>query len=158
MVRAIYVGDSGDIIKRIRTNHCSGNVEGSAFRKHVAAEMGYAITKTKRDSGSTKVRLDLPDPRVGERRITNYLRSGSWRIVICDTYDEAHDFQWYAIAKLQPTLNKAAQAWDSAAGARYAQLLQSLLDCTLIPYADIGGSESGPGVYAFYHNELPGDR
>ncbi len=33
-IKIIYVGDSRDVVKRILTNHCKGNVEASALRKH----------------------------------------------------------------------------------------------------------------------------
>jgi hypothetical protein len=36
----IYVGDSKNVVNRIRTNHCSGNVEGSAMWRHIAEAKG----------------------------------------------------------------------------------------------------------------------
>jgi len=48
LLMIIYVGDSKDVIKRIRTNHCKGNVEASALRKYVAEALGYRIKITKR--------------------------------------------------------------------------------------------------------------
>lgn len=50
-----YVGDTNNIIIRIRTDHCSGNVEGSAFRKLVAETLNLEIVKTRRASGTTRV-------------------------------------------------------------------------------------------------------
>jgi hypothetical protein len=88
----IYVGDAGDIIKRIKTNHCSGNVEGSALRSHVAEAIGYKIKSTKRSTGSTRYRIELPDPREGEKHVSDYIRSGEWRYVVCNSYAEAKDF------------------------------------------------------------------
>ena len=102
----IYVGDARDIIKRIKTNHCVGNVEGSALRRHVAVAKNYKIKTSKRSSGSTKVRIDSNNPQIEENEITKYIRSGQWKLIICDSYEEAHDFQWYAIEKLNPFLNK----------------------------------------------------
>ena len=51
-MKTIYVGDSKDVVKRIKNNHCSGNVEASAFRKHLAVAMGYKLKKTKIETGS----------------------------------------------------------------------------------------------------------
>ena len=67
----LYVGDARDIVKRILTNHCTGNVEGSAFRKAVAEAIGYNLTYTKRKSGSMRVRIDFPNPREGEKKFLN---------------------------------------------------------------------------------------
>lgn len=72
----IYIGDASDVISRILTCHCSGNVEGSALRKHVASSMGFAFSRTFRPSGTQKLRLDVPNPRAGEAQITAYIRSG----------------------------------------------------------------------------------
>lgn len=155
MNKLVYIGDSGDVVKRIRTNHCSGNVEGSAFRLHVAAAMGFTTIRTKRPSGATKVRLDLLDPLGGERAITQYARSGVWRVLLCDSYHEAHDFQWYAIDDLKPALNRDFRAWEQANRERYAQLLQVLLESNAVPYNRLPELRSGPGVYAFYHDRLP---
>ena len=155
MSNVIYVGDSGDVIKRIRRTHCSGNVEGSAFRKHVATELGYDIGRTKRASGTTKVRLDLLDPKSGENEITRYMRSGAWRFVFCDSANEARDFQWYVIDNLRPALNRDSRSWDCNCDQRYSQLLHVLLDCHSVEYANLAGQTSGPGVYAFYHDHLP---
>ena len=41
--RIIYVGDSGKVMSRLRSNHCRGNVEASALRKYVAEAMGYKL-------------------------------------------------------------------------------------------------------------------
>ena len=155
MSLVVYVGDSSDVIKRIRTNHCSGNVEGSAFRKHVAAGMGFGISRTKRSSGSTRVRLDLDDPSAGERTITKYVRSGFWKVMICDSYEEAHDFQWYAIQKLDPPLNKDVQPYDQAREERYTKILRQLVDSDPIPFDELSSVPTGPGVYVFHHDELP---
>lgn len=147
----IYVGDSRDVIGRILTNHCAGNVEGSAFRKAVAEDMGYRTTGTRRPSGSMRVRLDLPNPRTGEATITQYVRSGGWRYVVCKSYDEAHDFQWYAIDHLAPLLNKDRKSWSKAQLSRYQQLLGLLKGSPLLSCGQVRGGQSGPGVYAFYH-------
>lgn len=94
-MHVIYVGDSGNVTKRIRPDHCrGGDVEGSALRERIAERKRYPIKKTKRLSGSEQKRLDLPDPRVGEREITLYVKSGKWRYVVCAPNEEARDFQW----------------------------------------------------------------
>jgi hypothetical protein len=62
----IYVGDASNVINRILTNHCSGNVESSILREAVAQNMGFTITRIKRPSGSYKVRINLPIPKEGD--------------------------------------------------------------------------------------------
>ena len=119
----IYIGDARDVVKRIRSNHCSGNIEASALRKHIAIKKGYTLSKTRRHSSSMRIRLNLPDPRIGEQAISNYLRSGIWKFVFCSSYVEAHDFQWYAIGKLRPLLNVTCNIWDRRQDTRYANLL-----------------------------------
>lgn len=146
----VYVGDSGNVSKRIRRNHCGGNVEASALRRHVAERKGFPIKKTRRPSGSRRVRLDLPDPKAGEEEISAYLRSGMWKLVICDSPEEARDFQWYVIEALNPLLNVDRQPWNTDRGARYQSLLAELTGFPCRSYRDLE-TESGPGVYVFYH-------
>ena len=122
----IYVGDSSNVVNRILTNHCSGNVEGSALRKHIAKEMGYRIKRTRRPSGSMKTRIDLPNPREGETSVSSYIRSGWWKYVICNSNEEAQDFQWYAIEHLQPLLNVNRKRWERDNVSRYQMLLEEL--------------------------------
>ena len=64
----VYVGDSRDVVKRIIVCHCNGNVEASALRKAVAEAMGYRLKKSRRESGSIRVRIDLPNPNEGEAK------------------------------------------------------------------------------------------
>jgi len=153
MERVIYVGDAKDVIKRILTNHCRGNVEGSAFRKHVAESMGYKIKTTYRSSGSKKVRIDHPNPSEAEKKITAYIRSGKWKYVICDSYEETHDFQWYVIERLKPLLNKDCKAWNSKNFQRYQILLNQLESSKALDCEQLKNALSGPGVYVFYHTE-----
>ncbi|MEM3573648.1 MAG: hypothetical protein QXJ62_05415, partial [Nitrososphaeria archaeon] len=110
----IYVGDASDVVKRILTNHCSfsSNVEASALRCAVAEAMGYRLKRTKRPSGSTRIRIDLPNPREGEDIVSAYIHAGRWKYIICESYDEAHDFQWYVIDQLKPLLNKNVKPWN----------------------------------------------
>jgi hypothetical protein len=99
-LHVVYVGDAKDVVKRIRSDHCNGNVEASALRKSVAIAKGYLLKKTKRPSGSTRIRIDLPVPRKGETCISGYIQSSEWRFVLCASSMEAKDFQWYAIDQL----------------------------------------------------------
>lgn len=154
-MRAIYVGDARDVVKRILTNHCGGNVEGSALRKAVAESMGYRLRRMRRPSGSIRVRIDLPDHRVGERRVSEYIRSGMWRYVICCTYEEAHDFQWYVIERLEPLLNKSVIPWNSGRTQRYEALLSQLIETRVLSYHQLRGKQTGSGVYVLYHTDGP---
>ena len=52
-----YVGDSKRLRSRVR-QHCKGNVESSALRKTIAAEMGFDIISKKLRAGK---RLNLAD-------------------------------------------------------------------------------------------------
>ena len=151
----IYVGDAEDVVKRIRTNHCSGNVEASVLRKHVASHKGYTFSVTKRASGSRRIRLDLPDPRVGEQSISNYIRSGLWKFVVCRSCAEANNFQWYVIDKLNPVLNVDSRTWDGQQEARYADLLMILTNSSGYSWSQLAGQKTGPGVYVLYHNTFP---
>jgi len=151
----VYVGDSRDVVKRILTNHCSGNVEASALRRYIAEAKGYKIKSTKRSSGSTKVRIDLPSPRTGEMNVSNYIRSGNWRYVLCDSYSEANDFQWYAIEKLNPFLNRDRKPWDHGKIMRYQTLLSRLTNSMGLNCDELKGIQSGPGVYVLYHQQRP---
>ncbi|MDH5703703.1 MAG: hypothetical protein OEY99_05770 [Aigarchaeota archaeon] len=46
----IYIGDSKDVLKQIKTNHCTGNIEASALRRHIAEALGYGLRHQKRSS------------------------------------------------------------------------------------------------------------
>ena len=151
----IYVGDSRDVVKRIRYNHCRGNVEASALRRYIAEAKGYKIKSTKRSSGSTRIRIDLPDPKFGEREITDYIRGGTWRYVICDSYFEASDFQWYAIEQLNPLLNKDRGSWNKGNHERYQALLERLTDYVELRCDQLSSMPSGSGVYVLYHYKYP---
>ena len=151
----IYVGDAHNVVNRVVFNHCRGNVEASALRRHVAEEMGYKLKRTKRPSGSTKVRIDLPDPQTGERKISTYIQTGKWKYVICESYHEAHDFQWYVIEKLNPLLNREREQWNKEKSGKYLLLLQKLSNSQLLECKHLYGQATGPGVYVFYHSILP---
>lgn len=153
----IYIGDAGDVIKRILTNHCSkgSNVEASALRRHVAEEKGYRIKSTRRTSGSMRVRIDLPNPRTGEMDVSDYIRSGEWGYAICNSYAEANDFQWYAIVQLKPLLNKDRKPWNFENLQRHQSLLAKLTSSPALNCDQLHGVQSGPGVYVFYHQRRP---
>ncbi|NVM56112.1 MAG: hypothetical protein HWN66_20615 [Candidatus Helarchaeota archaeon] len=154
----IYIGDSANVIPRIKREHCSGNVEASALRKHVAREMGYKIRKEKRTtSNSYRTRIDLPDPRVGEQQISNYIQSGHWKYVLCKSTDEARDFQWYAIHKLNPLLNKDRKPWNSTKSERYQFLLEQLSKSVPRNCSELRRLDSGPGIYVLYHPRPPSE-
>ena len=152
----IYVGDSKDVLKRIKTDHCRGNVEASALRRHIAEALGYRLRHQKRPSGSTRTRIDLPDPKQGEKRVSNYIQTGRWRVILCPTYETAKDFQWYAIEKLNPLLNRDRKTYQENRTAMYQQLLQELIESPLLGCTSIDPeTRSGPGVYALYHQSMP---
>ena len=151
----IYVGDARDVIKRVRSQHCAGNVEASALRKHIAVAKGYPLSTTRRASGSSRVRLALPDPSKGEQEISAYLRTGTWKFAICDSYEEAHDFQWYVIEQLNPLLNVSRKPWGVQHQARYAALFGLLESIPRLDYSQLGEARSGPGVYVLYHEVPP---
>ena len=151
----IYVGDGKDIVKRVRNNHCRGNIEASALRKHLAIAKGYNIKTSQRNNGSTRVRIDLPDPRVGESDISSYIQSGEWKLIICNSYLEANDFQWYAIEHLNPLLNVTKKMWNKDNSERYQSLLEILKTSPSLKYKDLNNAISGPGVYVLYHDKRP---
>jgi len=151
-MKAIYVGDAKDVIKRIRTNHCNGNIEASALRKHIAKEKGYPIKTTPRSSGSLRVRLDIPDPHAGEQDITAYMKEGVWMFIFCNSYEEAHDFQWYVIEMLAPQLNADRKSWNMQYLTRYKSLFAELSNANSLSCDQLKDvTKSEPGVYVFYH-------
>jgi len=155
MMIVIYAGDAGDVVKRIRSNHCGGNIEASALRKHIAENKGYPIKKTRRSSGSYRVRLDLPDPKAGEQDISAYLRTGLWKFVICDSHGEAQDFQWYVIDVLKPLLNVHHKTWNRENLARYQALLAELTSAPGMSCEQLRNTASSSGVYVFFHEAAP---
>lgn len=154
-MQVIYVGDARDVLKRIKTNHCTGNVEGSALRRNVAEAMGYRLKREKRPSGSTRIRIDPPDSRQGEKRVSDYIRSGKWQVIICSNYQDANNFQWYVIEQLNPLLNRSRKVYQQNKLAPYQQLIKRLQESTFLHCSNFHGIESGPGVYVFYHQHIP---
>ncbi|MBD1866822.1 hypothetical protein H6F95_05790 [Cyanobacteria bacterium FACHB-471] len=151
----IYVGDGRDVIKRIRNNHLKGNVEASSLRKHLAIEMGYQISVSKRSSGSQRIRIALPEPEKGENIVSAYLSGGLWQYIICDSYEEANAFQWYVIEKLEPCLNKDRRSWDTSRLPKFEILLHNLQNSQFYEFGGLAGLISGAGVYAFHHHQYP---
>jgi len=152
----IYVGDANDVAKRILTNHGRGNVEGSALRRHIAAAMGFRISSFKRGSGTTRVRIDSDSPKQDEETITAYIRGGTWRIVPCSTYEEANDFQWFLIDRLNPLCNVSRDTWNANNTARYEQLLQICTTGRAMTFDELKASGyNSPGVYVLEHRNRP---
>jgi hypothetical protein len=143
------------VIARILTCHCSGNAEGSTLRKHVAYSMGFQLSITRRPSGTRKVRLDMPDPRLGEARITAYIRSGSWKYVLCASYEEANAFQWFAIEELDPLLNRDRRTGDEFPTERFRNLLTDLEGSGPYTFSVLRRLPTGPGVYALCRDSGP---
>jgi hypothetical protein len=153
----IYIGDGSRIMNRIKSQHCSGNVEGSSLRKHVANEMGFQLKKTQRENGNWRVRLDLPNPKIGESQITNYLRTGKWKFVICPIGVEAKDFQFYVIQNISPApiLNINMGNWNEEMLNVYKGLLNKLESCPVHNYNQIINIPNESGIYLFIHEKNP---
>jgi hypothetical protein len=155
LMLCIYVGDSGDVLRRLRRDHRGGNVEASALRRHIAEAMGFTFTRTIRSSGSTRIRIAPPHERTGELAVTAYLHSGHWKYVLCDSYAEASEFQWFTIDRLAPLTNRRHGSWLRAHRQRHEALLSALEGRTFVDWSCLDGLESGPGVYVLYHEVPP---
>jgi hypothetical protein len=153
----IYIGDGSKIKSRIRNQHCGGNVEGSSLRKHIALNMGFQLTYIQRKSGNRRVRLDLPNPLIGEQRITGYMRSGLWKFVICPPDINARDFQFYAIQNINqtPILNVNPGKWDASFLNSYQGLLNQLVNCPAQNFVQTENIPNESGVYLFIHDKRP---
>ena len=104
-----------------------------------------------------QVRIDLPNPNEGEAKISSYIRSGKWKYVVCHSYAEAHDFQWYAISQLKPLLNKRIKPWDTSRSERYQELLTQMLKSQPLGCNELYGRPTGPGVYLLLHQHAPSE-
>ena len=140
-----YIGDSSKIKNRVR-QHCIGNVESSALRKTIAEE--------KRPSGSRKKTVK---PLSAEKLISDYIQSGNWKVISCQTVEEARDFQWYGIDKMRPPLNKYMQFWGLNNESTYQALLNEMLDSEFIEFASTPNITREPGVYSLWHEHSPVD-
>ncbi len=154
-MRCIYVGDSGNVATRVATNHCSGDVAASHFCKHVACAMGYSVVRAKGTKGKLKWILASEDPTVAKKNIKTYIQSGKWRYVLCESPCEARDFQWYAIKRLNPKLNKERKSCKTIQAERYGQLFDLLIRCPLMNASELRKKAVGPGVYAHYNPSCP---
>ena len=148
-----YIGDSNKIKNRVR-QHCTGNVESSALRKTIAEEMGFEIKTVKRPSGSRKKTVN---PLSAEKLISDYIQSGNWKVVSCQTVEEARDFQWYGIDKMRPPLNKYMQFWDLNCESVYQELLDDMLTSEFIEFSSTLNIIKEPGVYSLLHEYSPLD-
>lgn len=150
-MKVIYVGDASNLHRRIR-QHGRGNVEGSALRKHVAEALGYGLARTRRPSGSTRTRIDVPDPREAEQEVSDSIAGGAWRWVVCDSKAEAQALQWAAIEALDPLLNRARRA--PTRDERHPRLIAALRSSPLFVHSAFDPPAT-PGVYALYHEHGP---
>ena len=148
-----YVGDSKGLRNRVR-QHCIGNVESSALRKTIATEMGFEIISVKRPSGSRKLTVSPPS---AEQTISAYIQSGVWRVIVCGTAEEARDFQWYAIDKKRPLLNKNMKFWNKNNEDRYKILLENLLVSEHVEFDITLKIPTDSGVYSLWHDISPAD-
>jgi hypothetical protein len=97
-----------------------------------------------------------------EQQVSAYIRARFWRYVICQSADEARDFQWFVIERLEPFLNRAADQWNAANLNRYLQLWDQLW---ANPIVQCGGHKfpASPGVYVLCERrpgagQCPGSR
>ena len=84
-------------------------------------------------------------------------QSGTWRVVVCDTAEEARDFQWYAIDYKRPPLNKHMKFWDKNNQDRYKNLLENLLESEYIDFGLTLKISTEPGVYSLLLEISPAD-
>ena len=87
--------------------------------------------------------------------MTEYVRSGGWKYVLCASYDEASDFQWFVIERLNPLTNRRRGAWRRSELPRYEALLGALQASRPIEGGKPRGLKSGRGVYVLYHDRPP---
>jgi len=138
-MHAVYVGDARDVVERVSQNHCVGNVEVSALRKYVAEALGFR------------------DPKKGEAAVSEYIHGGWWLFIVLPSYEDAHDFQWYVIEKLDPILNRTPKPYARARVKVYEDWLSKLEESRPWICQDIGDAESGSGVYVLYHDSEPSE-
>ena len=74
-------------------------------------------------------------PRVVRDIPLDYIQSGNWKVVPCQTVEEARDFQWYGIDKMRPPLNKYMQFWDLNCENVYQELLDDMLTSEFIEFS-----------------------
>ena len=116
--------------------------------------MGFEIISTKRPSGSRKLSVE---PSSAEQVISAYIQSGTWKVVVCSSAEEARELQWYVIDKARPPLNKYMQFWEKKSEGTYANLLDILLKSTQIKFDSTLEISTEPGVYSLWHEHNPAD-
>lgn len=143
----IYIGDSGRVAGRAGSDHCGGNVEGSAFRRHTAQAMNFSVERL----GG----YQITHPENGEDIVSAYIRSGCWHCLPCSDADEAEGFQFYLIQRLTPLLNVDHGDWLRGNEAHYQDLYNQWIHAPCLKCADQNRMPTGPGIYAFYHAHTP---
>jgi hypothetical protein len=145
-----YIGDSGNLRQRVR-QHCIGNVESSALRKTIATEIGFEIVSTVRPSGSRKITVALDN---AEQVISDYIQSGTWKVVVCHPPSSAKELQWYAIDKLRPPLNKGMNFWDASKENVFSEQLETMLNAEEYEFEETSQLPlRGSGVYSWWHEQ-----
>lgn len=140
-MRVIYVGYSGNIYNRILNQHCSGNVRGSILRMHAARRIAD--------------RAGIADPHDVENEVSDYIRDGKWKYVICRSPGEARDFKRYVICQYNPPLNVHRGPWNARNNTRYRRLLRRLESSAGFTCGSIGSKWTALGVCVFYHKSEP---
>jgi hypothetical protein len=102
-----------------------------------------------------RTRIDLPELAVGEGKVTSYIRAGYWRLIVLDDYETANALQWYIIDRLNPTLNRDRRPWDPKRLPEFKRWEHELVTNELLAYQDLSSARTGPGVYVFYHRQMP---
>jgi hypothetical protein len=69
---------------------------------------------------------------------------------LVDSYEIAHDFQWYVVDKLCPPLNKDRKDWRVSREKSYKILYGNLIQSDLISTEDLVNLEPVPGVYILF--------
>jgi hypothetical protein len=154
-MQVLYVGDARNVKKRILNNHGRGNIESSVLRKRIASKLGFKIKTELRAQGSYRIRIDEVDKNRGEKEISEFMKRGMWRVILVDTYEEAHELQWYIIGRLSPPFNRRTKIGEGFDGTHYGPAFQQLIDSPLLGLDDIAKLREGPGVYVFYNAWTP---
>ncbi len=92
----VYIGTSGNLNRRILSQHKAGNIGGSNFRRTVAIHFLHDSAK-------------ITSPEL-EARISKYiLQHFSFQFLLIDDYLERIKFEHFATAILSPVLNLLPQ-------------------------------------------------
>jgi len=153
-MQALYVGDARNAKKRILTNHIGGNVESSVLRKYVAQMLGLKIKSELRSHSSYRIRIDSSDISGGENTVSDYIKRGSWRVILLGGYEQAHELQWYVINELCPPLNRQTMPSGRSGGIDHGAEYKRLMVSPLLGLEDIFKLREGPGLYVFYNTPI----